>query len=85
MPFVYALELADGKYYIGSTEDVQKRLKRTNGGKAPSGHDFILLFEWHFNRKCPRPQTRACKKNILRPNMFEITAWTMCEVARTPG
>jgi predicted GIY-YIG superfamily endonuclease len=36
MPFVYILQNDEGKYYIGSTENIEKRLLHHFGGHTPS-------------------------------------------------
>ncbi|MEK7113744.1 MAG: GIY-YIG nuclease family protein [Patescibacteria group bacterium] len=36
MPFVYILKSEDGRYYIGSTTDLVKRLEHHKGGFTPS-------------------------------------------------
>ena len=40
--FLYILECIDGSYYVGSTNDVDERLKRHNAGEAA---------EWTRNRR----------------------------------
>ena len=32
--FVYILECSDGSYYVGSTNDLEERLRRHNAGEA---------------------------------------------------
>lgn len=36
MSFVYILKTSSGKYYVGSTVDLEKRLKHHQGGYTPS-------------------------------------------------
>ncbi|MEK7175776.1 MAG: GIY-YIG nuclease family protein [Patescibacteria group bacterium] len=36
MPFVYILKTSSGKYYIGSTENIEKRITHHMGGFTPS-------------------------------------------------
>ena len=36
MGIVYILKLSNGQYYIGSTNDLQRRLSEHNLGKTPS-------------------------------------------------
>ncbi len=36
MPFVYILKNEIGKYYVGSTIDLESRLKHHSGGHTPS-------------------------------------------------
>lgn len=36
MAYVYILETSSGKYYIGSTSNLEKRLKHHRGGHTPS-------------------------------------------------
>ncbi|MCX5750217.1 MAG: GIY-YIG nuclease family protein [Candidatus Saganbacteria bacterium] len=44
MYFVYILEsLRNGKYYIGSTKDVEKRLREHNQGKTKSTKGLMPL------------------------------------------
>jgi putative endonuclease len=41
MPYlVYILECADGSFYTGSTNDIQKRLWQHNEGVEPSAYTF---------------------------------------------
>lgn len=40
MACVYILRCGDGKFYVGSTEDLQDRMRRHNGGY---GSDFTRL------------------------------------------
>jgi len=39
--FVYILECADGTLYVGSTNDLEKRLKQHNGAKAGAHYTKI--------------------------------------------
>ena len=44
MAFVYILEsLEDGRYYIGSTKDINERIKHHFGGHTPSTKKFGKL------------------------------------------
>jgi len=42
MFFVYILQsIADGRYYVGSTDNIEKRLNEHNHGKMRSTKSFI--------------------------------------------
>ena len=49
MAFVYILKFATGKFYIGSTVDIRRRLKHHMGGHTPStkrlGHGELVLMQ----------------------------------------
>jgi len=53
MAYVYILEsIKDGRYYIGSTENLEKRLKHHQGGFTPSTKRFgeiKLIFSQKFD------------------------------------
>lgn len=51
MPFVYILKNEKGNYYIGSTIDIEKRLKHHTGGHTPSTYrmgKLALVFSQKF-------------------------------------
>ncbi len=51
MAYVYILRGTSGPYYIGSCEDVEKRLKRHNGGWAHSSKRLGLPLELVASRE----------------------------------
>jgi len=54
MPYVYILEsVKDGRYYIGSTIDLKKRLKHHKCGATPSTKRFgelRLVFQQYYDK-----------------------------------
>ncbi len=52
MPYVYILEsLRDGRYYIGSTKNIEDRFRHHKGGFTPSTKrfgDIKLVFKQEF-------------------------------------
>ena len=51
MAFVYILKFPSGKFYIGSTENLNKRIKHHKGGHTPStkrlgGGEVVLIQEY---------------------------------------
>lgn len=54
MSYVYILEsVKDGRYYVGSTIDLEKRLKHHISGATPSTKRFgelRLIFKQHYDR-----------------------------------
>ncbi|HEY4477941.1 MAG TPA: GIY-YIG nuclease family protein [Candidatus Paceibacterota bacterium] len=50
MAFVYILKNEDGKYYVGSTVDIEQRLRHHQGGYTPSTHRMGKL-ELVFSQK----------------------------------
>ncbi|MEK9156897.1 MAG: GIY-YIG nuclease family protein [Patescibacteria group bacterium] len=67
--YLYILECADGSYYVGSTNNVDERLKRHNAGEAA---------EWTKNR-CPvRVVYQEEYESLLKVRRREqqIKGWT---------
>ncbi len=51
MFWVYVLELSDGRYYIGQTNDISKRLYRHNSGQSKYTSKFLpatLLYQEEY-------------------------------------
>jgi putative endonuclease len=75
MFFVYLLKsLKDGKYYIGQTENLKKRLKEHNSGKNKSTKSrvpFVLLgFEEYNKREESRFREYQLKKYPRKKKEF---------------
>jgi predicted GIY-YIG superfamily endonuclease len=52
MPFVYILQNEQGKYYLGSTINLEDRLEHHMGGYTPSTHrmgSLRLVFSQEYN------------------------------------
>lgn len=52
MAWVYIIKSEDSKYYIGSTVDIEKRLKRHNtgtGGSTTKGRSWSLVYNKEYN------------------------------------
>ncbi len=75
MPYVYILEsLKDGRYYIGSTMDLNKRLAHHKCGGTPSTKRFgelILVLKQYYDkienaRHIERKLKKLKRKDYLR-------------------
>lgn len=79
--FVYIVECADGTYYTGSTNDVEKRLKAHNAGKTGAKYTRsrlpvrVIYTETLANRsEAQKRETeikrmdRAAKRVLMRTN-----------------
>ncbi len=85
MPFVYILKSEKGKYYIGSTIDLPKRLKHHYGGYTPStkslGKLNLVLSQKYATLKQARYIELRLKKlkrkdyleKIIKDGLIEIT------------
>ncbi len=67
MAYVYFLKsLRDGRYYIGSTDNLEKRLKHHMGGHTPSTKRFggieLVFKQWYESLKDARIIEMKLKK-----------------------
>ncbi|MFH1170381.1 MAG: GIY-YIG nuclease family protein [Candidatus Vogelbacteria bacterium] len=52
MSWVYILENSEGKYYVGSTVDLESRIKHHHGGDTPSTKrlgKMLLVFQQKYS------------------------------------
>ncbi|MBU4210622.1 GIY-YIG nuclease family protein [Patescibacteria group bacterium] len=75
MYYVYLIQsLKDGKYYIGQTNDFQKRLKEHNEGKVKSTKHrtpFKLIgYEEYEKRNEARWREHSLKKSVWKRKKF---------------
>ena len=86
MAYVYILEsLRDGRYYIGSTKDLEKRLKHHKSGFTHSTKRFggvKLVFAQRYNsleearfieRRLKQLKRKDYLKKIIRDNFIKIS------------
>ena len=74
MYFVYILKiLKDGRFYIGQTEDLAKRLKEHNDGRVRSTKNrlpFVLVKEENFNTRGEARRRENYLKKLKGGNEF---------------
>jgi putative endonuclease len=64
MYYIYILfSLKTNKYYVGSTDDLQKRLKHRNGGSTPSTKSGAPNWEIRYTETVPDRAT-ALKREL---------------------
>ncbi|MBI3251385.1 MAG: GIY-YIG nuclease family protein [Candidatus Andersenbacteria bacterium] len=65
MVYVYFLKLNNGKTYIGSTQDLRRRLREHQGGKVPSTRGRtpvrLIYYEAYSNEKDARNREKYLK------------------------
>jgi len=75
MAYVYILEsLRDGRYYIGSTENLEKRLKHHRGGFTPSTKRFgtiRLIFKQEYENIKDARHIERKLKNLKRKDYID--------------
>ena len=75
MPFVYILRsLRDGRYYIGSTTNLGKRLKHHKGGFTPSTKrfgDVELIFQQKYESLRHARYIEKKLKNLKRKDYLD--------------
>ena len=72
MTFLYVVKSEEEEYYIGCTEDLEKRLSEHNSGRSKytSGKQWRLVYyEAYLSKKFAYERERALKHN-RRMNMF---------------
>lgn len=74
MSFVYILKTSSGKYYIGSTIDINKRITHHQGGYTPStkrlGKVELVLVQ-QFNTLSDARVVERKLKNLKRKDYIE--------------
>ena len=66
MYYVYVIQNEINEFYIGYTENLEKRLTNhnTNGTQSTKGHQWKLVyFEAYINEKYAREREQSLKKN----------------------
>jgi len=75
MPYVYILEsLRDGKYYIGSTKNLEQRLKHHSSGHTPSTKRFgsvKLVFKQYYDNLRDARVIERKLKNLKRKDYIK--------------
>ena len=70
MWYVYVLQNNQGKWYIGSTKDLRKRILRHNSGKNKStrysGPWKLIYYESPLNKKDARAREKYLKSGMGR-------------------
>lgn len=84
MPFVYILKTSSGKYYIGSTDNLEERIKHHRGGFTPSTKrlgNIELIFNQEYSslddarsieRKLKKFKRKDFIEKILRDGVIKI-------------
>lgn len=89
---VYILECADGKYYVGVTNNIDRRLAEHNSGKDPRAFTckrrpvklvFLEVFdsprEAIAYEKQIKDSTRAKKQALIERNWAKLSALAVCQ------
>lgn len=74
MPYVYILQNTKGNFYIGSTTDLEERLKHHKGGYTPSTSkmgDLNLVFSQKFDTFKKARQIENRLKKLKRHDYIE--------------
>ncbi len=83
MEYVYMLECADGSYYIGWTNDIEKRLATHNAAKGAKYTRTrlpvrIVYLECHEDRSAAKKREFALKKLTHRERRLLIDSEENC-------
>jgi putative endonuclease len=72
MYFIYILfSLKTIKYYVGSTDDLQRRLKHHNGGSTPSTKSGALDWEIRYTETVPDRATALKSELEIKKKKIE--------------
>jgi predicted GIY-YIG superfamily endonuclease len=95
MHFVYILECRDGSYYVGSTENVSRRLLVHSSGKGPTftarrlpiqliyQESFATLEEAIRREKQLKGWSRAKKEALITGDLKSLAELAACRQARS--
>ncbi len=77
MHFTYILECADKTLYVGSTNDLEKRLKQHNGAKRGAHYTkirrpVVLKFSQRFRTLAKARAREAAIKRLSRKEKLEL-------------
>ncbi|OGG50500.1 endonuclease [Candidatus Kaiserbacteria bacterium RIFCSPHIGHO2_02_FULL_54_11b] len=75
--FVYILECADKTLYVGSTTDLEKRLRQHNGAKAGAHYTkirrpVVLKYSERFRTLAKARAREAAIKRLTRKEKLEL-------------
>ena len=75
--FVYILECADKTLYVGSTTDLEKRLRQHNGAKAGAHYTkirrpVVLKYSERFRTLAKARAREAAIKRLTRKDKLEL-------------
>ncbi|NWG14593.1 MAG: GIY-YIG nuclease family protein [Acidobacteria bacterium] len=85
--YVYILQsLADGRYYIGQTSDLQNRLQRHNAGRCSftrSRGPWQLVHSETFTSRAEAMRRERQLKKHSRMNVLPGPGWPSCHLGDT--
>mgnify|MGYP001599367249 CR=1 FL=1 len=74
MAYVYILQSSQGKFYIGSTENLEQRLKHHKGGYTPSTKrlgEIALVFSQEYSSLKKAREIELRLKKLKRKDYIE--------------
>jgi putative endonuclease len=92
MYYMYILQCSDGRYYVGSTQDVEKRLAVHNAGAGPSftasrlpvrliyQESYPTLAEAVRRERQVKRWSRAKKEALIAGDMSSLATLAACRI-----
>ncbi len=68
MVYVYVLQLANKKLYVGSTQDLRRRIKEHTAGKVPFTHPFLPVQLVYYEAYLENADARMREKYLKTGN-----------------
>ena len=80
MAWVYILRGSCGRYYVGSTQDLERRLAEHRRGKVHSTHRFGQPLELVASKQMPDIQSaRALEKKLKAKKNVQIALYLLSQ------